>query len=178
MAVGLPMATESASPLTAMVDALLMATVMTVVADPPMAIVMAVGLPMATESASPLTVMVAGLPSGIEMTVVVNPPLVIESASPLTEKAVLPLMLRRERESPLPSLTVLTSSKIPVPEVMKRKETRSSGSMTKKRVMTDHSPNEAIQKIPSLAAWDFLLVCQKYSQKTTYQLWYSLLPVV
>jgi len=140
----LPLVTESASPLIAMVVVLPMATVMTVVAD----------LLLVTENASPSIVMAADLPLGIVMTVVVAPPLVIESASLLIVKVVLILMCRKERENPLPSLTALTSSKIPVPEARKRIEILSSGLMTRKRRVTTNRYPIQYREVPGLPAWD------------------------
>jgi hypothetical protein len=111
--------------------------------------VLVADLPMATESASLLTVMVADLPSEIVMTVEPDLPLVIGSASLLTVKVVLIQMYRKESESPLPSLTALTSSKIPVPEVRKRIEILSSGLMTRKRMINNPLSN-CIQRDPRL----------------------------
>ena len=144
MAAGLPMATGSASPLTVMAAGLPMETVMTVVAD----------LPMATGSASPLTVTVAGLLSGIVMIAEADLPMVTGSASPLIVTVEMP---REERENPLPSLTALTSSRIPVLEAMKRIENLFSGLMTRRRVI-NNCLSYKLQRGPRYNAWDFFVV--------------------
>ena len=132
MAAGLPMATGSASPLT----------------------VTEADLPMATGSASPLTVTVAGLLSGIVMIAEADLPMVTGSASPLIVTVEMP---REERENPLPSLTALTSSRIPVLEAMKRIENLFSGLMTRRRVI-NNCLSYKLQRGPRYNAWDFFVV--------------------